>query len=841
MKSAIRFGPFELRPAERLLLRDAARVNLGARALDVLLVLLEHRRRVVSKAELLDTVWAGLVVEEANIHVQVSMIRKELGAGLIATIPGRGYRFVAPLLGEVDPPVNAPLEAAGMTNMRAELDELVDRADDRMRLEAAVSRCRVVTVLGPGGVGKTTLARRLCRELIPRYPHGLWWVDLAPVSSREQMLVAVAHAARIQLPGDGADLGEQLLHSLGPRDMLLVLDNCEHLAGMVCPFIQGLQARAPGVHVLATSQESLKVPGGLDYRLGSLSLPRRGAALDEALGSGALELLQMRARMVDQRFRIDEGNLAQAIELVHRLDGNALAIEMAAARVPVIGLSMLSQRLDERFRILRGSPHASDARHQTLQAMLAWSDSLLGDAERRLIQQLAVFAGSFRTDVVQAVHPASEPDAWVALDTLSSLVDKSLVQIESVEPPRYRLLESVRIYFRDQLRQRHGELAAAEERHGAAMAALGDEVEARYWTQTEAEWLARHAPDYDDLQAAFDRACARRDADCAARTGEALLRLDHLRNVHSLRRQRAQALHALLPHADARAQAIIWGCVASHGLIAIEGLPRSEAARQAVEAWRELNDPCRLHFALGFLASERARLHDLEGARALLAECHRLERPDWPPRRLMWGASAASGVAIHLGDGAEYRRVTRRELELAERAGAERAAAWARLKLADAALMADDLDEAVLLGELAVDALRGLDQPSNLGLALCNLCAARLLGDRHGAAMAAEEALPLMWRAGWGYLLADSLALLAARAGLAEAAARLLGFADAWYVRHDDARQPNEARLAVAVESTMEALPGDSDALLRWRRQGRELDEAAARALAEDVLSHGLG
>ena len=834
MTNSFRFGPFELQPQQRRLWRDAVPVPLGSRAIELLLVLIAHRDRVVGKAELLDSVWAGLDVEEANIHVQVSLLRKELGAATIATIPGRGYRFVAPVLGAAPPDASAVPAPAGPGGVPAELDDLIDREDDAANLLDALTRHRVVTVLGPGGMGKTRLARRVCRDLGPRFPQAVCWVELASVGNAEQMLVAVAHAARIQLAAEAADLAEQLVQGLAGHALVLVLDNCEHLTGPVGALVRTLQARAPAVQVLATSQDTLKIPGAMDYRLRSLTLPPVGASLAQARASGAVQLLEVRARAVDRRFRIADANLAEAIELVRRLDGNPLAIEMAAARAPLLGLSLLARRLDERFRFLRASPHAGDARHQTLQAMLAWSDSLLAPTERALLQQLALFAGSFRVDLVQAVRPDGAQDVWAVLDTLSSLVDKSLVQIESLEPPRYRLLESVRLYFHEQLQQQ-GTAGAAEARHGAALAALGEDAEASFWTLSESDWLARHAPDYDDLQAAFDRACARRDAGCAARTGEALLRLDHLRNVLALRRQRAQALHALLPHADARARAIIWGCVASHGLISIEGVSRAEAALRAVEAWRALDEPWRLHFALGFLASERARQHDMDAADALLAECHALQRPDWPPRRLMWGASAASGVAIHRGDGDEYRRVTRQELALADLAGAERAAAWSRLKLADAALMAGDFDEAVSLGEAAVTALRGLDQPSNLGLALGNLCAARLLGSRPGGEAAAEEALPLMWRAGWGYLLADSLALLAARAGQPKAAARLLGFADAWYARHDDSRQPNEARLAVEAQAAMAASCAP-EALRGWRSEGSALDDDAARALAEAVV-----
>jgi predicted ATPase len=457
--------------------------------------------------------------------------------------------------------------------------------------------------------------------------------------------------------------------------------------------------------VLVTSQELLRVPGEHAFGLEPLDIPPPGLPFDIAQGYSALRLLAYRARSVDRRFTLSAANLPVAIDLVRRLDGNPLAIEMAAARIPLLGLETLASRLEERLLLLRNAARSALSRHQTLRATLEWSHGLLDPREQSVLRRLAVFAGSFRVDTAQRAIAGAEMDEWVVLDALSALVDKSLVQTERLDPPRYRLLETMRLFCAEQL-QRCGDAALAEQRHGTALAELAEAVEHDFWEMSDAAWLARYAAEYDDLQIAFDRALGRHDVEVAAATGIALVRLDHLRSVNAPRLARAAALYALLPDARPRARAWIWSCIASHGLLALDVVSRLEAANQAVAAWREQGDPMRLHFALGFLASESARARDFVTAARMLDEVRALEHASWPCKRLMWGASVVAGVCIHLDDAQGYREASRRELVFAERAGADRAAAWARLKLADAALMAGDCAEAIELGRAAVDELR---------------------------------------------------------------------------------------------------------------------------------------
>jgi len=841
MTEVYRFGAFELRPRERVVSRDGQDIAVGPRAFDLLIALIERPHRLVTKSELLDAVWVGRVVEEANVQVQVSSLRKLLGPDVIATVPGRGYRFTAIL--RDDPALAAGRSTARAqgaaphrsTNLPAALDALIGREAELAELVEWVRRHRLVALVGPGGIGKTRLAQAAGRHLVETFADGAWWVDLAALDSAGHIVVSLANAARVQIGGEPAYALEQLLLALESRTSLIVLDNCEHLMDAVLVLVQALQARAPGIRVLVTSQESVAERSCMTFRLGPLAIPAHGSRFEEARSAGALRLFETRARAVDHRFELTPLNLPAAIDIATALDGNPLAIEMAAARAPVLGLDMLRTLLDERFHLLQQTARTTLARHQTLRATLEWSHSLLSDPERTALRRLSAFVGSFRVDVAQHALADEDIDDWQALDALTGLVDKSLVQRESIEPPRYRLLDTVRLFEVDQC-VRAGDGEDIARRHGQAMAALAEEVEASYWELPDETWLLRHAADYDDLRAAFERACARGDAEVAAIVGIALTRLDHLRNVNAPRRRRATALHGLLPKASPRARAWIWSSIASHNLIAVEVVSRVEAAQEAVRAWRLEGDVMRTHFALGFHASETARVGDFDTARRLLREADELVEPGWPLRRRMWGYAARAGVCIHQGDAAGYREAARHELDLAERAGAVRAAAWARLKLADAALMAGRSEEAVILGEAAVIELRRIQQPSNLGLALSNLCAALLQCEAWARAHAAAvEALPLMCRNGWGYMLLDSIALIAAREGQVGCAMKLLGYVERWYDLHGDSRQPNEAALALRTRGLCAATL-DEAAGAALVEAGAALSDGEAEALAAAAL-----
>ena len=729
---------------------------------------------------------------------------------------------------------SAPASALRQTNLPRFDEPLIGRDADIETLRQLVDQHRFVTVVGPGGIGKTRLAQAVADQLVSNYANGVWWVDLAALSSGDKIAPAIANAAQLQL-GDG-DALDLLVRAVAHRETLLVLDNCEHMIPALARLCHELLAAAPGVRILATSQDVLNTRGEHLYRLDGLAVPPAHAALDLARGFGALQLLEKRTQAVDRHFRVCDANLAEAIELCRHLDGIALAIEMAAPRLPLLGVGAVIRRLDERLRLLQGAARDAPQRQQTLRATLDWSHSLLDATEQAVFRRLSVFVGNFRLETAQRVAAGSDLDEWAALDALGGLADKSLVQVQRQDPPRFRLLESARLYATEQLHER-GEFETTMQRHGQAVAALAEAVERAFWTTADAPWLNDFAPDYDDLQAAFERACGRQDVDVAGITGNALLRLDHLRNVNPPVRSRGEAASALIPLAGDAAAAWLWNCASPHGLIALSSVPRMTAAREAVAAWRRLGRAQDLYIALGFFAFECAKVGDHAMSAYALDEAARLQDASWPARRRMRGAAAVAGAAIYRKDAAGYREASRRELALAEEAGAERAAAWARLKLADAALMAGDTQEAIALGTRAVAQLDALDQPSNLGLALSNLCAAHLLAhDLRAAHEAARQAFPLMWRNEWGYLLLDQIALIAARSGRPETSATILGFTDAWYAANHEPRQPNEAEMArLAAEAVVSTLGREEHD--RLRAEGATLAKVQAQLLLQATLA----
>ena len=360
-----RFGRFKLLAADRRLLADGQTVVIGARAFDLLLVLVAHAGRLVSKSKLLLLVWQGVVVEENNLQVQISALRKLLGRDALATVPGRGYRFELKVqgVGAAQPVLASALDARAIggaavtraqSNLPARIAPLYGRASEVEAVLALMHRHVVVTLVGTGGIGKTSVAQavaaRIAADRAADFPDGVWWVDLVSVADGASVASAVARVLGAQISAERPAV-ETVAAVLAPLRLLLVLDNCEHLTDSVASLVDTLTAAAPGLLVLATSQESLKARGEQVYRLGTLAVPATDA---DATQAGAVALFVARAQSVSPWFTLSTENTAAVVEVCRRLDGIPLAIELAASRMPLLGAEGLRARLGEPFKVLAG-------------------------------------------------------------------------------------------------------------------------------------------------------------------------------------------------------------------------------------------------------------------------------------------------------------------------------------------------------------------------------------------------------------------------------------------------------------------------------------------------------
>ncbi len=482
MTQAYDFANFRLLPDQRALWCGEAPVKLGSRAFDMLLALVERRDRVVSKNELMDLVWPRLVVEENNLQVQVVTLRKLLGHPAIATVPGRGYRFTVPVVVQGDAPTVSAGPAAAMPAVALELSprhnlppwlpRLFGRADDLRLLGELLDRHPLVTVTGTGGIGKTRLAQSAASARLDSTPDGLWWVDLAPLTDPARVPDALALAIGLR-PKGGESPTDALLAALAGRAPLLVLDNAEHLLDGVVALVTRLRQGAPQARWLVTSQEVLRIADEHVFRTGPLALP---GADDNAGTSGAVALFVTRAQAADRHFVLGPENQALVADICRRLDGIPLAIELAAARVPLLGVQGLHERLDQCFKVLTTGDRSSARRHHTLRAALEWSHQLLAAPEQSVLRRLGVFAGGFTLEAAQQVAEDEQGiDRWEVLEHLGALVEKSLVVAEGEAQPRYRMLETMRLFALERLIE-SGEAKQARRRHREHYLALAEDA-----------------------------------------------------------------------------------------------------------------------------------------------------------------------------------------------------------------------------------------------------------------------------------------------------------------------------------------------------------------------------
>ena len=520
---AISFGPFLLLAEQRLLLERDRPVRLGSRAFDILLVLIERAGEVVGKDELIARAWPQTFVEEANLKIQVSALRRALGDGqggnrYIVTVVGRGYNFVAPI--RIEGPSRASpsptIAPAAPHNLPFATTRMIDREESAAILVSQLSQRRLVTIVGPGGIGKTTVALAVAERMIRTYEQGVRLVDLAPL--RDASLVPSAIAAVLGLEMSAEDPLSGLVAALKDSRMLLLLDSCEHVIDAAAHLAAALLGGVAGLTILATSREPFGVPGERVHRLGPLRSPEPSPELTatDAAAFPALQLFVERASAIVEDFALTDANAPLVAGICRKLDGLPLAIEFAAPRVEVLGIEGLAARLDDSLRLLEARRPAATPRHQTMRAVVDWSYSLLSEDEQRFFRALGAFRGAFTMEAAAAV--AMDPGVR-AMDRLADLAAKSLVvaDVDGMKP-RFRLLDTTRAYALEML-DASGERQPIARRHAAYYRQLFEQAEAEAPARATGDWLADYAQDIDNLRAVLDWAFA---AGGEASTGVAL-------------------------------------------------------------------------------------------------------------------------------------------------------------------------------------------------------------------------------------------------------------------------------------------------------------------------------
>jgi len=467
----IRIGRLEIDLQRRVLRSGAEVLRLGSRAFDILEILVAARGCVVTKDQLIRQVWPDTIVEENNLQVHLSALRKALGAdrGLILTAPGRGYRFV----GTPDEPQegnsahetgNAIDAALSASYQPPHTLELYGRAGAIEEVARALSGAAVVTLVGAGGIGKTSLAKAVARVAAARFMDGVRWVDLAALTDDAAVLSAVAEALKLNFTG-GAINPARIADALASQEILVVMDNAEHVLDVTATVINALIRRNPRLRILATSREPLRIPDECLYRIDPLDVPPVDSPCQDVLTHSSVGLFFARARAIEPRLREDARSVSLVGEICRRLDGIPLAIELAAARAATLGIEALLYHLDDRLRMLTGGHRTALPRHQTLRATFDWSYALLDAPSRAVFRRLGRFSGHFTLERACAVVADESISRTYVVAGISDLVSKSLVLIDvDAASPQYRLPESTRFYALDKLRE--------EDEEGAVTARL---------------------------------------------------------------------------------------------------------------------------------------------------------------------------------------------------------------------------------------------------------------------------------------------------------------------------------------------------------------------------------
>ena len=486
----IGFGPYRLLPSERLLTRDGASTSIGGRALDILITLVKRPGEIVSKQELLDQVWPDVTVDDGSLRFNIAALRKVLGDGrdgarYVTNVPGRGYCFVAPVAQGTSlkpPPV---VHHENSSRLPPLLRRMIGRESAVEAISESLRANRFVSVVGAGGIGKTTVAIAIAHAMVEEFGGDILFLDLGSLT--DPQLVPSALSSLVGLVAPASDPIPSLVAFLKDKRLLLILDSCEHVVETAASLAEALFAEGAEVHILATSREPLRAEGEHVHRLLPLDCPpeHQNVTAEDVMSFPATRLFFEKIVASSSEFELSDADAALMAGICRRLDGMALAIELAAGRVGTFGLKQTAELLDDRLRLLWQGRRTALPRHQTLSATLDWSFDLLNERERITLRRLSVFVGAFGLEAAQEIVVDGATDQADLIEIIAGLLDKSLAVAAAGETAvRYRLLDTTRAYARQKLLE-SGEYHEIRRKHAGFYAAFVDRVTAT------AGWLSK--------------------------------------------------------------------------------------------------------------------------------------------------------------------------------------------------------------------------------------------------------------------------------------------------------------------------------------------------------------
>lgn len=804
-----------------------ATVNRVARLLAI-----AHGGQIIVSGVTADLV-QGQMPSQTTLH--------DLGAHRLKDLayPEQVYQVLAPDLQREFPPLRSL--GALPNNLPLQLSSFVGRDEELAEIQGLLSKARLVTIVGSGGVGKSRTSLQVAADRLDAYPDGVWFVELAPLTDPELIATTVAtvlgaSVAPTQRPIDA------VLIELRERTALLIFDNCEHLVAQTAEVVDAILHHCSHVTILASSREGLGIAGESVYRMPSLRVPIAGEAITAASanGYGAVALFAERAAAVSN-FSLTDANAAIVADVCRRLDGIALAIELAAPRLKVFSVDELDKRLSDRFRILTGGSRSALPRQQTLRALIDWSYDLLSDNEKALFRRLGIFVGGFTLEAMTAVCVDERIEAWDAVDLLQSLVEKSLVVAEIGDAEqRYRLLESTRQYALDRL-TREGENDVFGRRHAVYYLELARRCDSDFVTNAYYGWRATYEPELDNFRAAFEWAVGERgDVEIAAQFVGALARL--WREV-SVEREGLRACETVIsilgPSAESEIAAPLWlGLATLCGNLFLK-TRRLDAAQRALRLYEAIGDEIRTADSLLQVGDTLRQLNRAQDALEPLGRALDLARRRGDRYRTADALGRLSLPQYYLGNIETARATAEEARRILQSLGRDRAVLVLTLNLAELEASNGHFENALDLGQQALSQTSATSFGAERSTLLANLSGYLLALQRKDEAIAfIRESMVASRERQEAILFSVSLqraALIACGQGQDSEAARLIGFVDGTFEAQGSMREPVEQgeyeRLTAALRERL-----GEDQAKALSAAGRSLSQNEVLTLASSVL-----